>query len=223
MSEIQSTNSPQPQAAPQPKPRPPAPYSPEDLKHLYRHPASMLELLLSQRERFTHTLSEPKSLPWLALVLICASLVASIPFGLLSPMQSLWKPAALFCGSLLICFPSLHVFSLFLGYRPSLEQNAVLTLLICSVASTFAMAFSPIVWFIRISTRAHEETVMTPEFMAQLFLLSALLLGVFHMLRHLKSWTQTQDVATPSQALMFCWIPLLLFISYRMALLLQIL
>ncbi len=209
---------------PRPVPAIPAEaYSREELRHLYRRPSGMLEVVLSQRDRFTQTMMEQKALPWLAILLITVSLAASIPFGVLSPIQSVWKTAAFFCGSLLICFPSLHVFSLFFGFQPNLEQNAVLALLISSVASTFALAFSPIVWFIRISTRPHEHTVMTPEFMAQLFLFAGLLLGVVHMLRHLSRWTLQHRETAPSQTLMFCWIPLLLFISYRMALVLQIL
>ena len=83
----------------------------------------MVEYILGGADRLARSLAEGRALWAIAAVLMAASVLATVPYGLLSPAASPWKIATLFTGSLLICFPCLYVFGQFLGFKLDLAQN----------------------------------------------------------------------------------------------------
>ncbi len=120
------------------------------------------------------------------------------------------------CGSLLICFPSLHVFSSFLGSSFTVSQNFCLSLLISCVAALFSFAFFPILWFLGLTLSTADA-----EFMAALLLGASLLAGVSHLYRVLRKDRLLRRMGPSSVAFLALWQVLLMFINYRMALYLE--
>ena len=70
-----------------------------------------------------------------------ASLLCSAPYGFVLGGDAAIRVALLFVGSVALCWPSLHVFSGYLGCRVSALQNLVIALLISAVAGMFALGF----------------------------------------------------------------------------------
>jgi len=99
-----------------PKPRSPAKaLSGGEIRRALVRPDLIFEYVLASRHRLRANLITGHGIWWLAAMLLSVSLVSTVPYGAISPIRSFWKVAVLFVGSVLICFPSLHVFSQFLG------------------------------------------------------------------------------------------------------------
>ncbi len=67
-------------------------------------------------------------------------------------VSSMWKVPALFLLTLLICFPSLYVFSTLLGSRLSFLATLKALLGIVAITVTVLASFGPIVAFFSVST-----------------------------------------------------------------------
>ena len=137
-----------------------APYSSGELKSVLRKPHKAVEVVLAERSRLAASLSDRRNLGLLALVLFLASVVFAVPYGAVLAPDKLWQVVQLFAGSALICFPALHVFGAFLGFRVDIGQSLALTLIITSVSALFSLGFFPILWFLR--------TVMADEASAEM-------------------------------------------------------
>ena len=193
------------------------PFSPEELRVAFLRPHRIVELILGRKERLARNLWQGRSLWVLALLLLLTSVVSTIPYGALSPTRSFWKIAILYTGSLLICFPCLHVFAQFLGFRLDLSQNFSLALVITSVAGLFTFGFCPIIWFIDYTTQYGAGKVVSPGGLSVFLLGFSLLMGIVHMGRCLLLQNgRARDVAL-LWVLIGLWLPLLTFITYRMA------
>jgi len=180
-------------------------------------PDLMAAHVLGSSDRMAQNLAAGENLGPLTAVLAVASLVASAPFGALSPFASAWKVAALFTGSLLICLPCLHVVLQFVGIRIDVVRNLSLALVITATAGLFTFGFFPIIWFIDLTTRAGEASVVAPVDLARLLLSASLLMGIVQMRRCLASGRWSEHQAGGMTAIVFLWLPLLLFIVWRMA------
>jgi hypothetical protein len=128
------------------------PFSSHDLFVVLYKPYLIAELVLGGRERLARNLSNGIGIALLALLLLLASVIAPIPYGLFTPSGSFWKIAALYTGSMAICFPCLHIFTQFMGFRIDLARILGLALVITCVAGLFAFGFAPIIGFIYFST-----------------------------------------------------------------------
>lgn len=71
-----------------------------------------------------------------------------------------WKMPTLFLMTLVICFPSLYVFSALLGSRLSFAQMLRVLLAIVALTVTVLASFGPIVGFFALSTENHPFMVL---------------------------------------------------------------
>jgi hypothetical protein len=175
-------------------------------------PHRMIDLVLGQRERLSRTVADGRHLGALAAILLLATVTLSLPYGAVLGPGRVWRVAVLLLGSVLICFPSLHVFSSYLGCRMSVGQNLVLALVTSSVASMFLLGFAPIAWFIRVTTPAGSPTTAG---VAVGLLVAALLAGILRLSRSLAS----DDPLRPSESyrwLLLAWQGLFAYVAYRM-------
>ena len=203
----------------------PQPFSDDELRRALRRPHRVFEVVLGGRDRLTQNLAEGRGLWWLAALLLATSLLAAVPYGAVAPTAeagvsaatNFWKIVALYTGSLLICFPCLHVFAQFLGFRFRLAQNFALALVITSVAGLFTFGFFPIIWFIDATTEVGPQTFILPWQLSVVLLSVSLAMGVVQMARCLMSRNGLARGSRPFPLLMAFWLALLAFITYRMA------
>lgn len=211
-------------APPPPLPREPEPepFDEREITRAFVRPHRIIELILGGKDRLARNLTQAHALWALTLLLFLTSLLFTVPYGALSPARSVWKIAVLYTGSLLICFPCLHMFSQFLGIRFNLGQNLALSLVITSVAALFTFGFAPIIWFIDYSMRPEGHADISPAGLSVFLLCLALVMGIIQMGRCLVQRGGMGRTAGAFQLLIILWLPLLLFITYRMASLLEL-
>lgn len=193
------------------------PFDGHELRRALLRPHLMIELVLVERLRLTKTVAEGRELATLVAVLTCAVVVLALPFG--AVVGSVWRVAAWLLGSLLVCFPSLHVTSSYLGCRMSVVQNLVMALVMTAVTSMFTLGFAPIVWFVGVSTPAGSTTAAT---VALVLLVAALVAGMIHLTRCIVGDAALRPSGS-YRVLMTTWQALFGFVAYRMALFLELL
>src|SRR5262249_22047240 len=115
-------------------------------------PHRIVEVVLVERARLIQTIATTRGLPLLAAVMLLASVLFALPHraGLCLPITL--RVAAPSVGLVALRFPSLHVFSSYLGCRARLSQNLAMALTVSSVAGIFVTGFAPIVWFVGVTT-----------------------------------------------------------------------
>jgi hypothetical protein len=196
---------------------PPEPFSAAELRRAFVRPHLIVEYVLGGRDRLASNLSSAQALGLLVGLLLVTSLAATIPYGVLSPARNVWKVAVLYTGSLLICFPCLHVFAQFLGFRYRVEQNLALSLVITSAAGLFTFGFFPIIWFIDFSTDADVALTVSVAGLSVWLLAVSLLMGIVQMGRCLMPRNGLAGQRRAFGWLVALWMPVLVFITYRMA------
>lgn len=202
------------------KTRPGEALSGEELRRALVRPDLIFEYVLASRHRLRENLITARGIWWLAAMLLSVSLVSTVPYGAVSPIRSFWKVAVLFVGSVLICLPCLHVFSQFLGMRIDLGKTLALALIITSVAGLFTFGFAPIIWFIDYTTEAGPDAAITPRGLSVFLLCFSLLMGIGRMVTCLPVRRAKDAPWLP--LLMIPWIALTVFITCRMARLLEL-
>jgi len=212
-----------------PSRREPEPFSDAEIRRAFLRPDLALEYALAGRERLTRNLAEGRGMWGLAALLMAISLLAAVPYGAVAPYGALapqgrfWTITALYTGSLFICFPSLYVFSQFLGMPFRLAQIFVLSLLITSVAGLFTFGFFPIIWFIDATMDTTRGAFVTPADLSVALLVLSLAMGVVQMGQCLVAKNGMGREVKEFPALMAIWLVLFLFITQRMATVLAIL
>jgi hypothetical protein len=189
-----------------------APFDASEILATALRPHRAIDLVLVHRARFTRTVTEGRHLPALAGLMLLASVLFTLPYGAVLGLHDLWRVATLYLGSVAICFPSLHVFSGYLGCRMTLGQNLVIALVISAVAGMFVLGFAPILWFVELTTTAGSIATGT---VSVVLLSGALVAGLGHVARTLME----DPSARPDrsyQVLMVAWQGLLVFVAYRM-------
>ena len=200
---------------------PAQPFSAEEYAGLFLRPQRSIEYILGSRERLSRSVWDGRHVWRLAAMLLAASLLAAIPYGIVAPRGNWWTIAVLFCGSLMICFPSLHTFAQFCGLRLDLGRNFALSLIITATASLFTFGFFPIIWFIQFSIAPAQATIVAPRDLSDLLLWISMLLGLVQIGRCLAGRDSRSRRQASIGLLFLLWAPLLIFITYRMALLLE--
>jgi hypothetical protein len=143
---------PAPRAAPPPAP-PPAPPGPRKPSFLGR--IALIEWLLKYREHLFEDILERRNLGRYIIDAFLVTLLGSIFYGLvvgicIGGWQILFDPIKLpwvLILTLLLCLPSLYVFSCYRGSRLDLLQMCALAFNSTAVVSTILIGFAPIVWF----------------------------------------------------------------------------
>src|ERR1041385_1770536 len=121
---------------PQPVPAtvPPAAFQLDELRRPLARPHTVLEIVLAERARLVATVRRGANLGLLVALLVATSILCTVPFAMVRNAVRAGDLAVLFLGSTLLCFPSLQVFSSYLGVRASPAQNLVLALLVPAAA-----------------------------------------------------------------------------------------
>src|SRR5262245_30794085 len=194
---------------------PPAAFAADELRRSVARPHAVLDIVLAERARLAATVLGRANLAPLLGLLLGSSIVFTVPFALVRAPAEPGHVAALFLGSTLICFPSLQVFSSYLGGRLTVAQNLVFALMVPAAAALFSLGFFPIQWFLEASMApggavgAHEIAIG--------LLAIALLLGISHLNRCLLADSAMHSLRS-NWLLLLGWQSLLVFITYRMAL-----
>ncbi len=191
----------------------------EDLRSMFLLPLRALELVLSEQERLARTIASGRSSVLLVGALLYTSILFALPFGAVLGLDRFWRVALLFVGSLGICFPSLQVFSAYIGCRIDIRRNLALGLVITCVAALFTFGFFPILWFLRETMIADSETI-TLTHVSLVLLIFSLLAGIGHLYRCLYRF---EGLVRSYPVLITIWQALFVFICYRMARLLDLL
>jgi hypothetical protein len=206
---------------PEPLSPPPNPFSRKELNQTLAMPLRLLEVVLAERGRLVANITGRRDLARLALAMLLGSVLFALPYGAVLSPSSFWDIATLFVGSMVICFPSLLVFSAYLGVAISLTQNLVLALIITTASALFCFGFFPILWFLR-STMADDGGIVTAEHISIGLLTVSLIAGISQLNRCLFVDKALRGVQSSPFLLLF-WQGLLIFITYRMATVLEIL
>jgi hypothetical protein len=193
------------------------PFDARDLRAAALRPHRWIDLVLAERARLARTIAGGENLLLLSGILLATSVLTTLPYGaVLGPHRAL-RVAALTLGSVAICFPSLHVWSGYFGWRNRLGQNLGLALLVSAVAGLFTLSFAPIVGFIALTTS--EGSLAVGQVSVGL-LACSVLAGVVQLTR-----TAAEAAPAPSRGhrvLIFAWVGLLLFVVHRMAVFLEL-
>jgi hypothetical protein len=196
-------------------------YSTAELREVLSHPHRAVEVVLAERGRLAATLTDRRSLGLLVLLLFAASILFALPFGAVLSPDRLWRVVLLFAGSALICFPSLHVFGAFLGFKVDIGQNLALTLVSTSVAALFSLGFFPILWFLKV-VMADQASADVLHGISVGLLVVAFGAGLAHVLRCLGDPATGRPLGVGFPVVVGIWQCLLIFITYRMAVFLEL-
>jgi hypothetical protein len=197
---------------------PPPPYQESDFRRLFRSPLDVIGIVLGDSGRLAQSIAGGGGATLLLVTLLWCSLVLALPYGAVLGIERCWRVALLFVGSLAICFPSLLVFSAYVGFRVTPRQNLAFGLVITCVASLFTFGFFPIIWFLDATMLDHGD--IQPQHVSVLLLVVSLGAGIGHVFRCLQ---RLNGLANHYRGLLVGWLGLFVFINYRMARLLELL
>ena len=144
---------PPPPPAPPPLPEPPPPPKPRGAGFLGR--LALIEWLLKYRDHLFEDILSGTNLGRYILDAFLVTLLGTVFYGFVAGVsiggwQILYDPIKMpwiLIFTLLLCLPSLYVFSCYLGSRLDLLQTCALAFNSTAVVSTILIGFAPIVWF----------------------------------------------------------------------------
>ncbi|MGC6486213.1 MAG: hypothetical protein ACON4Z_01080 [Planctomycetota bacterium] len=196
-------------------PTPPeaVPFAPDELTATARRPHRLLDVVLGERRRLAATLRGGDALPALLLALLVCSLLAALPFAAVDGGDRVAHVAALFLGSVLLCYPSLQVFGAYLGVRLKPAQCLAIALVIPSAAALFTLGFAPIYWFLQVTMPAADADLNVTRIV---LLVLSLVLALSHVNRCLYGDVHLAPLRD-SWALWAGWQLLVVFLTWRMA------
>lgn len=186
---------------PQLRGAPAEPQREHEIRAALWNPLAMVDLVVAAPARLVANVDQRASIGLVALALLLGAATFAIPYGLVLGVDSWWRVAALYLGSTLICLPSLHVFSAFLGLRATFVQTTVLALTIPASSAVFTLGFAPILGFLR-STFDPASRQVSWRDVSSVLLVIALTCGVVQLWRCLYWWRS----ATVQWFLPFVWV-----------------
>ena len=193
---------------------PAGPHTDAELTAALRRPLRLIDLVLAVPERVAANVAEQHALPRLALCFALTGALFAIPYGLVHGLDSWWILVPLYLGSTLICLPSLHVFSTYLGFRVDWGQTLVLALSLPAAAALFTFGFAPILGFLR-ATMDAGATEISWRAISRVLLAVALLAGIGQLWRCALQ-ARRRD-GTAFLVLVGVWHAVLLYVIVRMA------
>lgn len=189
------------------------PFEAGELRAAALRPDLMIDLLLAQWPRLSCNVQQGQHLKRLIALLLGATIISSLPYAAVLDPQALEKIALLYLGAVAICFPSLHIFSAFLGLRSGLLQDLLVALIQAAVSSLFTLGFAPVLWFLGLTMGGAEETSSA---LSAFFLSASALAGLLHFFRCAYAAQGSKDQGRRF-ALLGLWQLLLIFIGVQMA------
>ena len=193
------------------------PFAHGELTACLSRPHRMLDIVLGERLRLAANLRTGENVSALLAILLLCSVAFSLPFALIDGTNRIAHIAALFLGSVLLCFPSLQVFGSYLGVRMHPAQNLAIALVIPSAAALFTFGFAPIYWFLDATIPNGNDVDGTSGATIRIVLLVfSLLLALSHLNRCLFADPNLKALRQ-NWPLWIGWQVLLVFLTYRMA------
>jgi len=199
-----------------PSQEPPAPHGAGDLVRVFTRPLRAVDLVLAERARLVTTAMHGSPV-LLSAVLLFTSVVFTLPYGFV--LGEPWRIAVLYVGSIAICWPSLHVFTAFLGLRCAPGQSLFLALVSTAVAALFTFGFFPVLWFL--TATMPEQSRVTAAHVSTLLLALALFAGLAQPARCLLD-AKNHELSSIPPWLLLAWDALVLLICHRMATVLEL-
>lgn len=190
-----------------------APFGPGELAATATRPHRLLDVVLGERRRLAATLHGGDALPALLAALVACSLLGALPFAMVDGLDRAAHVAALFLGSVLLCYPSLQVFGAYLGVQLRPAQCLAIALVIPSAAALFTLGFAPIYWFLQWTMPAIDGEWNLTRIV---LLVLSLLLALSHVNRCLYADARLSPLRD-SWALWAGWQLLVVFLTWRMA------
>lgn len=190
------------------------PFTDVELRACLSRPQRTLDIVLAERARLVASVVSARAIVGLVALLLVCSTVFAVPFAAVDGTRRVGHVAALFLGSVLLCFPSLQVFGSYLGVRLSLAQNLAISLLIPAAAALFTFGFFPIYWFLDATLPA--QNAFSGQTIRVVLLVFSLLLGLSHCNRCLFLDPALKALRS-SWPLWIGWQTLVVFITWRMA------
>lgn len=202
-------------------PTPPLPFAAAELRPSLRQLDTILDVVLGAPARLGANIALGQALRGALGLLLLVSAIAALPFGLVVGTTRALDVTALYLGSTLICFPSLHVFACYLGLRVRLAQSLSLALTIPAVAAVFSCGLAPIYGFLKFTLQADPAVALD---LRGVLLCLCLATGVAQLWRcghavHLQTRTRGGESAVPfvKLLLLFAWHLVFLYVCWRMA------
>lgn len=190
------------------------PLTREELSASLLRPHRMLDVVLGEPRRLSSNILAGVELRALVLALLVCSTLFTVPFALVDGWSRLAHVAMLYLGTVLLCFPSLLVFSSYLGVKIHAAQSLTIALVIPAAAAVFTLGFAPIYWFLD-ATMPEGGGVGGVAMRITLLVLS-LVLGLSQVNRCLLA-NEKFRAMRDSWPLWFGWQLLLILLSIRMA------
>lgn len=186
--------------------------APSEIVEALWRPHRAADLILAEYARVRAALSHERCVHLLVALLVLSSVLFAVPYAVVLDPTRAHRIAALYLGAVALCFPSLHVFTSYLGCRMSVMQNLVMALLISAVAALFSLGFAPIVWFVAVTTQSDDVVPIT----SFVLLAASLLAGLGQLGRVL--WLDGARAQNDRyRATVLAWQGLLVFVAYRLA------
>ena len=195
----------------------PVAFSGDELLRAMFFPDRAVAMILGERERLSRTVAQNRELGKLSILLLLASLLFALPYGALPAVGGVSKVAVLFGFSMLICFPSLHIFNQYIGARLDLGQNFALAAVFSAVAAILSFGFFPITWFIGLTMVETGPGAISVGMISNFLLAVAFALAILHLGRCFVWSGHFRALPAAAKALLLAWFGLLSFITYRMA------
>lgn len=210
---------------PAPAPGPAGPFSRAELTRAFLVWPRIVDYVLGGRRQLSRNFTESRELPLLIALLVFSGVLFAAPFGAVLGWRGLLKPSIFLMGSMMICFPSLHIFSQYFELKIDLWQNLVLAFTITATAAIFLFGFAPILWFIDFTipdSPLYGADTVTPVVAAWL-LYASLVLGVINMARGFLLNLEAVKQAGLTRILILVWLALFIYITRRMGIVLELL
>lgn len=192
---------------------PAEPFAREELTATLQRPHRLLDVVLGERQRLAANLRGGIAIPALLGALLTCSFFGALPFAAVDGFDRIAHIAALFLGSVLLCYPSLQVFGAYLGIGLHPAQCLAIALVIPSAAALFTLGFAPIYWFLELTM---PERVAGNNLTRILLLVLSLALALSHVNRCLYSDARLTPLRD-NWLLWAGWQLLLVFLTWRMA------
>lgn len=160
-----SENSPPPEPlnGPPHPPEPRIPLSDADLARVWRAPHRSAEVFLGRWREVADRIWQTAAPVRLLSLQLAVALVAALAYGLVQDLERPWIIAALYAGSVLICFPALHVFGCYFGGARRATQDLAIALTLSTTAALFTFGFAPVLWFLKATMHADARGLTAAE------------------------------------------------------------
>jgi hypothetical protein len=187
---------------------------------------SMTSKLLKNKEEVYQNAKETALWPAMLIEFILVSLVSLALFGVIMATESFsinhaldlsWKMIVLIWGPLVICLPSLFVFSVVRGSKIKLTQLIYLTIGNLAIIGIVLISLAPIVWFF---TWTGEGSNII-DVMDIITIGVSLLFGFFFLkngfMAIYKMYKEKYPKSTSATDIIFIWLILLVIVIFQMS------